>query len=127
MKLRTGFVSNSSSSSFAILGESLGRDIKKVTLNDLNTYDSIVVDTNMTGEGGAVLIHIKNKKMLEFVQKNAGRCQIVEVFGSYGSGNIKTDRLPHGKTVEVMSWEEEQSSPWDVPSLEEYLKYEEGN
>ena len=52
MKIRTGFVSNSSSSSFCLLGIEFPKGIGSVTKKDLAKFEEIAVFTNLDGDAG---------------------------------------------------------------------------
>jgi len=125
MKIRTGFVSNSSSSSFCLLGVQLGtRSLEKVTKKDLKTFQEICCFTGLDSEEGRVLLHIDQEDFLEFVKKHEQDLKIEAVYGVVTTSEVDPKKLPknRGKLV-VESTIEEQSSPRCLADLMVELEY----
>lgn len=128
MKIRSGFVSNSSSSSFVIIGKRLD-SIKSITKSDLKRYKEIVAfPDDLYGDEGTVLLHISDAAMLDSVQKNAAKLGIRRIYGAFESGHeeftFNVANLPQEK-LEVVTLVEDQNSPTNVAGLKEFLDFQE--
>lgn len=128
MKIRNGFVSNSSSSSFVILGEQVKLD--DIDVNDLNRKSyTYLVETGLEFEA-TVLAEINSPQMLDVLKKAQNGefekldCDIIAYRAyKYGyeeiSGLIDRDTLPKKFGVYVMTVQ--QGSPFnDAKELEGY-------
>lgn len=68
MKIRNGFVSNSSSSSFILLGEKV--NINSITPKNLKEKGiEYYVETGLCGGEGTSMAQVKDDKMLEVIKK----------------------------------------------------------
>jgi hypothetical protein len=130
MKIRQGFVSNSSSSSFVVIG-------KKVNVNDLTVEDlnnkNYFIDTNYGYEGGP--IHLNTKwfdkneygKLLEMIHEEkfeVGTVIEISKYASDYSGDMKLNKsdLPDGNLM-VLFGECDQHSPTTIGDIDEMLEY----
>jgi hypothetical protein len=131
MKIRNGFVSNSSSSSFVIIGDII--KLNDVDENDLkNKKYSYIAETGLYGESGPVFMDIESKKTLALLKKAEngefgsleGRVKVYKAyFQSFGDGGkLKTETLP--KETTVYSGECDQWGPMDAKELEYSYKGE---
>lgn len=122
MKVRTGFVSNSSSSSFCLLGVEFKKGIDSVTKKDLDKFEEICVFTNLDSDSGQILLHISDEDFLEFVQSRAQDLELGTVFGVIATSELNPKILKgiKGKLV-LESTIEEQGSPQSLADLKEYL------
>jgi len=135
MKTRNGFVSNSSSSSFVILGV-------EVKLNDIDVQDlkskeyEYVAESGMQGESGPIFVEIKNKKMLDLLKRahdgefdnldnNVHAYKAYYCSFSEGGDGETIDISNFPKKIEVYSGEADQCSfALDVDEMEAMYKGE---
>ena len=124
MKIRTGFVSNSSSSSFCLLGIEFPKGIGSVTKKDLAKFEEIAVFTNLDGDAGQIVLHISDEDFLEFVQSREQDLELGAVFGVVATSELNPKVLKglKGKLV-LESTIEEQSSPRCLADLKEHLSW----
>lgn len=133
MKIRNGFVSNSSSSSFVIIGNIV--KLKDVDANDLkNKQYTYIAQTGLYGESGVVFTDIDSEKTLDILKKaDDGEYDTLEseirvykaYFNSYGDGcfgELDVKNLP--KKVMVYGGECDQWSPMGAKELENAYKGE---
>ena len=129
MKIRNGFVSNSSSSSFFFMG---------VKLNDVKQFDPKlhyhVIDCECEYENGPVVINI-DKPLIKAINANPeyikylNKCDIYEVL--VDDADILTDEMisklanarEQGKIIYIKSGTCDQNAPYDVNSFEEHMDY----
>jgi hypothetical protein len=123
MKIRTGFVSNSSSSSFCLLGIEFPKGIGSVTKKDLRKYDEICCFTGLDSDEGQILFHIEDEDFFEFVKEHEQDLEINEVFGVITTNKVKRRSLPKTGNLVVESTEESQSSPRNLADLRCQLEY----
>lgn len=78
MKIRNGFVSNSSSSSFIVFADKIERP-SDLTAEDLKNNNIRIIGKDLCE--GTDFFEIKNKQMLEYAQKNEylRRCEWLKV------------------------------------------------
>ena len=127
MKIRTGFVSNSSSSSFCLIG----RDVSDKEFFDAEDVpdNGYVVETNCDGEGGRVLAFVNDKQFLKYLQEH--RDLVAGVWESYAEeGKIKTADLVKmladaPDEIVIVATEIDQGSTSDLGDFKEYYAREE--
>jgi len=120
MKIRNGFVSNSSSSSFLIIGKQI--DIKDVSLNLIKKKDIYALGSGYLN-GGQDVFKIRNVEQLAFLKAlyDVGDTSTFFVwdtcyFGIDESGDIDKSKLPDGK-VEFYSGMVDHHSSHDIEDL----------
>jgi len=123
MKTRSGFVSNSSSSSFVLMG-TIVKDPKDLTLKD-----RIWVIGRYLYEGDDVFA-VEDEKMLKFIKENYSRIEFAHDFKIYRNAWVKFDGvgqeftredMPEGKFT-IISGQADMHSSGDVKSLKENYK-----
>jgi hypothetical protein len=122
MKIRTGFVSNSSSSSFCLLGIEFPKGIGSVTKKDLTKFEEIAVFTNLDGNEGQIVLHISDEDFLKFVQSREQDLELGAVFGVVATSAVNRKAIPRSGKLVLESTIEEQSSPRCLADLKCYLE-----
>ena len=132
MKIRVGFVSNSSSSSFLIFGQDI--EIKNVTLKMIKEKDIYVVGTDLNE--GMDVFKIKSIEMLAFMKaivkvKEEHDFQFIEAFilnnNEDREGEIDVEKLPKSGKVKYYNYDMDYSSSSDVSDLRyRYDEYNDG-
>jgi hypothetical protein len=125
MKIRTGFLSNSSSSSFCLLGVNFGRKgISAVTKKDLKTFQEICVFTNLDGNEGQILLHISDEDFLEFVQLHEQDLELGVVYGVVTTTDVDPKSLTKIKgKLALESTIEDYGSPRCLSDMKELLQW----
>lgn len=125
MKTRQGFVSNSSSSSFVLIGRAL---------NDSELTEETFKTKNIQGVGGYLyegqLVMEMNWEMYQFIKENQEKFENMDGFDSLGYyevvydtteyGTINKDDLPDGELA-IITGEMDHHSPNSVGDLKECL------
>jgi hypothetical protein len=140
MKIRNGFVSNSSSSSFVVIGKKVS--LSDVSLDDFKNKD-YMIETGYSYDG---MINIytsyfsKNEleTLYDFLvnppkfNREEGeddqivRHTLVEVFergGDSGELELKAGRIPDACDLTIIYGEEDQHSPTDMNEIEELIQH----
>jgi len=127
MKIRTGFVSNSSSSSFAIIGQRLTlKELKALTEKDIKSMD-IQATTDSEGGEGEVIAVIKDKEFLDHLLRNSHIREAYNVFVECGESDVEFDvkDLPKSGKLFMFTTTADQSTPYNLQDWKEYCDYDE--
>lgn len=110
MKIRNGFVSNSSTSSFIVLGISL-LDAEKAEIKFPDPEDNYEIIVFGEGNEGLNLICCQDAAMLNYCKKHLadGHWMKSYVSGRDGIGNVERDKLPEYFDAEFGECEEGSS------------------
>jgi hypothetical protein len=131
MKIRVGFVSNSSSSSFLILGQDI--EIINVTFKMIKEKDIYVIGTDLTD--GSDIFKIKSIEMLAFMKavvkvKGKYDFHFVESFATGNDdfeGEIDVDNLPKTGKIKYFALDKDNRSSSDLSDLRDrYNEYDDG-
>lgn len=125
MKIRNGFVSNSSSSSFAILGYEVKPE--KIDLSKPNG-EKYAVDTGAEGEGGSVWMLDINQETIDYFVSEEPEKYLEGWTRFYAyfleDGEVVTGlKLPETARIRVISETIEQMMPKDVAEFKGYFSW----
>lgn len=127
MKIRNGFVSNSSSSSFVIIG----KPIKQSEITEEMLKEKKISAIGGYIEEGRLVIGNMDWEMFKFINDNSERLEETDIggFDYYETfldvedyGTIDKEDLPDGK-IEVIGGMFDHGSPTSVNEFEELLSY----
>ena len=118
MKIRNGFVSNSSSSSFVIFG--IKTKVKDITPKMLKEKNYIVIgDAEL--QDGLDVFNLENEEMLNFIkacEKIYGEFSLpFTIYENFGKGRIDLSKLPKKGFAELRGGECDQHSSYNLESL----------
>lgn len=126
MKIRAGFVSNSSSSSFVLVGRDMGT-VHEITPAMLKKHDYILHSCKIPGNEGSVLIDITDADMLKILQLLNDDGTVYEVYAMGDTGmSFKSVKVPNGKKAVIESFERDYCCPQDKTELMEQISYSMG-
>jgi hypothetical protein len=127
MKIRKGFVSNSSSSSFIIIGERVNfKDIDFLTLGNDEEY--LALGGGDYFEYGQAVFYL-NQKMLDFMKENVEEfddMDLIFIKSLYNNSECYGDKFminesQMGKNLKIWAGEGDQWSPNSVEDLKDLM------